>query len=523
MKSKNYIFELIDLFCGAGGLTQGAIEAHINGKPIVNVIACVNHDPLAIKSHSANHPDCIHFKEDIRTLDVNKLPQKNSNSFLVLHASLECTNFSNAKGGKPRDADSRTLANDLIRYIDHLEPDYITIENVREFMAWGPLNEKGKPESKDKGRDYLQWIGSIKKRGYNYSWKLMNSADFGAYTSRVRYFGIFYKKGLPVAWPQPTHTKQPTSGSPLKKWKAVKEVLDFNEKGESIFHRSKPLCDNTLKRIYAGLVKFISNGEESFIKKYYSGRPEGKVISNNGPAGTITTIDSQALVQPTFMVQYYGNSSYQSVEKCCPTLTTKDRLALINVKSIISKSYTSGQQNQSIEEPSGSITTVPKLNIVHFEGWLLDNQYNNKGKSLEDPAPTILASRRQQYIMNPQWGGNCKDLETPCLTLIARMDKSPLYLVSTEDKAQNLKNTDQDSEICKNIKLFMAHFGISDIKMRMLSIPELKRIQGFPETYKLEGSKTQQKKFIGNSVVPIIPKVWYTALGNALLNNSLNN
>src|SRR5690606_7823464 len=107
------------------------------------------------------------------------------------------------------------------------------------------------------------------------------------------------KPHLPIAWPEPTHSKNPESiqdlfnSKPLKKWKAVKEVLDLNNEGTSIFNRKKPLVENTLKRIYAGLLKFVAKGDEKFIKKYYSGRPEGKVISIDGPAGTIKTADGQ--------------------------------------------------------------------------------------------------------------------------------------------------------------------------------------------------------------------------------------
>jgi DNA (cytosine-5)-methyltransferase 1 len=64
----------------------------------------------------------------------------------------------------------------------------------------------------------------------------------------------------------------------------------------------------------------------------------------------------------------------------------------------------------------------------------------------------------------------------------------------------------------KKIKEFMADNGIVDIKMRMLNIPELKRIQGFPEKYILKGTQTDQKKFIGNAVVPVVPKKWLEAL-----------
>jgi DNA (cytosine-5)-methyltransferase 1 len=140
------LFLIVDLFCGAGGTTTGFVQAQLDGRGIAKVIACVNHDPKAIKSHWRNHPDVKHFEEDIRTLELTELialvkhyRDKYPNAYLILWASLECTNFSKAKGGQPRDADSRTLADHLDRYIVALDPDYIQIENVVEFMSWGHL------------------------------------------------------------------------------------------------------------------------------------------------------------------------------------------------------------------------------------------------------------------------------------------------------------------------------------------------------------------------------------------------
>ena len=112
-------------------------------------------------------------------------------SYLLLHASLECTNFSKAKGGQPRDADSRTLAEHLFRYIEALRPDYIQIENVEEFMCWGELDDKGKPVSRDRGVCYLKWVQNVRRYGYDFDHRLFNAADFGAYTSRKRFFGLF--------------------------------------------------------------------------------------------------------------------------------------------------------------------------------------------------------------------------------------------------------------------------------------------------------------------------------------------
>lgn len=102
----------IDLFCGAGGTSTGVENARHDGRQCAKVIGCVNHDANAIASHAANHPDALHFTEDIRTLELSPLTahiaemrRQYPDAFVVLWASLECTNFSKAKGGQPRDAD----------------------------------------------------------------------------------------------------------------------------------------------------------------------------------------------------------------------------------------------------------------------------------------------------------------------------------------------------------------------------------------------------------------------------------
>ena len=273
----------IDLFCGAGGTSSGVEYATVDGLKCAEVIACVNHDPNAIKSHAANHPKTLHFTEDIRTLEldplvrhVKKMKQQYPEARVVLWASLECTNFSRAKGGQPRDADSRTLAEHLFRYIEAINPDYIQIENVEEFMCWGELDEHGKPVSKHKGTDYLRWVMHVQQYGYDYDWRLLNAADFGAYTSRKRFFGQFARKGLPIAFPVQTYAKNGDDGGMFKmyhKWKPVREVLDLDDEGESIFQKKKPLCEKTLERIYAGLVKFVAGGRQkhdAWILKYNS-------------------------------------------------------------------------------------------------------------------------------------------------------------------------------------------------------------------------------------------------------------
>ena len=588
----------IDLFCGAGGTSTGVNTARLDGHECARVIACVNHDANAIASHAANHPDALHFTEDIRTLDLSPLVAhlsrcraENPDALVVLWASLECTNFSRAKGGQPRDADSRTLAEHLFRYIEALDPDYIQIENVEEFMSWGDIDERGRPLSRDKGRCYLNWIINVMSYGYHFDHRILNAADFGAYTSRKRFFGIFARHGLPIAFPVPTHCKGGTSTNlfhNLSQWKPVREVLDLSNEGESIFGRKKPLSENTLARIYAGLIKFVAGGKDAFMIKYnsvnqktgkycppslddpcptvatqgrlalahvcflskqFGGSPEGKSISVDEPAGTITTIDHHAFVSVC-----YGNGYNISVNGPAPTVTTKDKLAIVQTERFI-VNYRFNNTGHSIEDPaptictvgqigiascsfldnqygngtpssidsvSGCVTTNPKQHLVTVKPWIMDTNYGNIGSSVDDPSRVITASRKQHYLMqpvyrsalaeNPQFASAGSSVDDPCFTLIARMDKRPPYLIVTETGHVAIQIYDTDSPMTVKIKQFMALYCIVDIKMRMLMIDEIKLIQGFPKDYILIGTQAEQKKFLGNAVEVTIARKWCEAL-----------
>lgn len=607
-------FIVIDLFCGAGGTTTGFDMAMINGQKAAFIVACVNHDPLAIESHWQNHPDVLHFLEDITKLYghvvngilfqtdhmkqlvrlVNIYRAMYPDAKIILWASLECTNFSKAKGGMARDADSRTLADHLDRYVAALDPDYIQIENVVEFMSWGPM-ENGKPVSKKNGQDWIRWKQHLCNFGYRDEWKELNSADFGAYTSRNRLFGVFAKPGLPIIWPQPSHSKKPSAGNmfgDLKKWKAVKDVLDFEDEGLSIFNRKKSLVDASLERIYAGLVKFVAGGKEafilkynstdgkgyhnppsidepcptiacqnrlglvntSFIAKYYSGKPSGKVIPVSGPAGTIATAGTQSIVNvkpfvmntnfgnigksinepaPTlvssrrhpylltpvpYLVNYNHSSVTNDIELPAPTLVCKDKLAVVNL-SFLTKYHGTGENCNSIEDPASTLSTKDRLAKVQAV-WF-DKTYTGNGNisSIENPAGTIMPTDKHRLIncepiiLNPSHGGHTMSTDGPCPVIIARQDKAPLYLIQFKvDPEYNIPVYDDDSEVMVRIKIFMSIYGIADIKMRMLKVLELLKIQGFPANYVLAGNQSDQKKFIGNSVVPHVVRAWTEAM-----------
>ena len=602
----------VDLFCGAGGTSTGVELACVSDEQCAKVVACVNHDKNAIASHAANHPDALHFTEDIRTLElsslvahVNRMKQIYPEAHVVLWASLECTNFSKAKGGLPRDADSRTLAEHLFRYIEALNHSYIQIENVEEFMSWGDMDANGKPISKDKGRLYERWKRNVKSYGYEFEHKILNAADYGAFTSRRRFFGQFAAKGLPITWPEPSHCKDGKIDMfcNLEKWRPVKDVLDLQDEGESIFNRKKPLADKTLERIFAGLVKFVAGGKDSFmikwnsmsrnggynapgidepcpvvscqnrlgianvhfLSKYYSGDPDSKNIPVSGPAHTIKCKDNHALVTSDFLAAYYSNGdNTSSVNSPCPTVSTKDRFNYVQPQflcsynfndagkdinapsptiltkdrlSLIAPVFIDQQYGQSkpasANQPLGCVTANPKYALV--TPWLMNTNFSNVGSSLEQPAQTITANRKHHYLMNPQYQSAGSSIDNPCFTLIARMDKTPPYFISTKHGVYAFHNyygwlseviqkrpvfifKDVDS-LCPPIwKIinFMVLYQIVDIKMRMLKIPELKRIMGFPEDYVLIGTQAEKKKYIGNAVEVNMARVLCEAVSRKL-------
>lgn len=602
------MFEVIDLFAGAGGVTTGIEQAEVGGLKIARVICAINHDEVAIESHWRNHPHVKHFVEDIKTFDVKRLPKIYDPLVKkFLWASLECTNHSNAKGGLSRDADSRTLAKHLYRYIEEFNPDYIGIENVREFRDWGPLTQKrgkngklmsqtkGKhkgepvliPNKTKKGIDYKKWIKAVCGMGYHFEEKILNAADFGAHTSRRRLFILFAKEGLPVAWPEPTHDKFGKNG--LLKWKPVKECLDFSDKGENIFGRKKDLCENTYKRIYAGLIKFIANGDESFIEQYNgngddqrifgpndtcntittanrfglvqpefiqqrnNGDPKSKVCSIDNPARTITaTGGNLELVQTEFLLNYHHSSDANSTENPSPTITTHDKLGIVSTEHFIDMQHGSGKQNESVDEPCGAILPVIKKNLITVEHFL-DQQFGeSKPADINQPCAALTANPKYNlvsaFLYNPQFKSKGGSIDDPCFTLIGKMGKRPPslvqayladmqfnnigtsvdnpsptifavrrypYLIQLETGQLAIEVYKSDSEYMKKIKIFMAAYGIIAIYMRMLRIPELIKITGLPEDYILEGTQSDQKKFIGNAVPPALPKAIFEALYEA--------
>lgn len=449
----------LDLFCGAGGAATG-----FRKDPRVRVVAAASHDPKAIESHAANHKGVLHCTEDIRTLNtrvlvkkLSKERKKHPKACSILWASCECANFSKAKGGQSRDADSRTLAEHLFRYIRDVQPDYVQIENVAEFMDWGPLIRKrdknGLPllkyskklkrkdfvwvmDPKNKGLWFSAWWRHIRRMGYRFEYRILNAADYGARTSRVRLFIQFAKGGLPIAWPKPACDKQ--AGT----WKPCRPVLDLSGKGASIFGRSRPLCDNTLRRIIEGIQKFCPK-EGQFFQRYYSG--SGHVKSLDTPCDTLTTILHQYVTSCQFVSNYYsGGGQLRSLEEPVPALLANPDARIVGCQFI---DQMRGQSKPApLDAPMGALTTNPHYNIV-------------------------TAGRQSWAPFVREEGG-----KTVCLI------------------------EPGDTPVMKELKRLVCAYRIGGISQRLLAIKESLKIMGFPDDYILMGTMTEQRKFIGNAV-----------------------
>ncbi len=481
----------IDLFCGAGGTSTGVSKK-------AQVIACINHDKNAILSHSANHPKALHLTEDIRTANLQPvldlviaIRAKDPLARIHIWASLECTNHSNAKGGMSRDADSRTLAEHLFRYIEAFDPDMIWIENVREFKQWGPLRIKAKqhkkyselimskptkkhpepayimvPDKRFKGIDYAAWTKNVQSYGYNFEDRIFNAADYGCDTSRRRLFIQFAKPDITISWPKPTHDKASKDG--LLKWRPVRPLLDLDDTGKSIFDKKKPWAEASLRRKLRGLKKFV---HEPFLVKYYGSGDNS--CSINKPCPTLTTKD-----RIYFLKSEYGKSTGSSIDKPCPTIATIPKESLVTINFLYDHQF--GNNGSSIENPCPTLIArqdKKPLYLLTAKAFLMDTNFNNTGTSLDKPAPTLMACRKTNELVTVKGGAH------------------PLQWIFDKVK-KDYKKSPAMAEIVQ----FMIDNNISDIRVRPLRIIEMLKITGFPATYILIGTQTEQKKYIGNAV-----------------------
>ena len=350
---------IIDCFAGGGGASVG-IEMAL-GRP---VDIAINHDPQAIRMHKVNHPDTLHLTEDIFKVDLKKYVGDSHVS--LMWASPDCTSHSKAKGGQPRKKGLRILPWAVYKHAKAIKPDVIIMENVEEIQQWGPLDANGKPIKERAGEDYRKFISSMKSLGYNFESKELVAADYGAPTTRKRWYAIFRMDGKPIVWPKPTHGKDAEG---LPKWKSCGEYIDWSDLGRSIFERDKPLAEATQARIANGIRKYIIENPQPYIVK-----------------------DKRAL---SFLIQYHGETKLgdargQLLSEPIKTIDTSNRYGLVT--AFITKFYKTGI-GQSCDEPIHTITTSPG----HFglvSAFLIKYYGTGCGQTLDSPLGTITTKDR---------------------------------------------------------------------------------------------------------------------------------
>lgn len=431
-----------DLFCGLGGTSLG-VEMALGYGPV----AAVNHWSYAIQQHSKNHPQTHHFQEDVFAVEPWIAARGRSIDLLV--GSPDCTHFSVAKGAAPRDSGRRGLADVFVKWARQVKPRVIILENVREFTTWGPLDDQGQPIKERAGEEFARWKGELEALGYVVEYRLLRACDYGAPTSRLRLFVIARCDGKPIQWPAPSH-----GGPGQPAWRCAAECVDWSIPVRSIFGRSRPLAEATMKRIAQGVQKYVLQNPRPFLLNLSHG---GRLEDINEPLRTTTTTKGgeRALIAPTLVQMGYGDKQgapprLPSIERPIGTVTSGgNKFGL--AAAFLAKHYT-GAIGSDLRSPMGTVTSWDHHSLVSA---FLCKYYGSDGQV--------------QPVDRPLDTATCK----------ARFG-----LVTVDIQGEP--------------------WEIVDIGMRMLAPRELARAQGFPDSYQLEGSIADQIAGIGNSVVPQI-------------------
>lgn len=470
---------VVDNFAGGGGASTG-IEAAL-GRP---VDIAINHSPAAIAMHKANHPETKHFCEDIWTVD----PKEACGTQPVGLAwfSPDCTHFSRARGGKPRDKSIRGLAWVVIRWAKAVAPRVIVLENVEEFQTWGPLGEDGSPDPAKVGETFRDWLSQLVGLGYSVEFKLLTAADYGSPTTRRRLFLVARRDGVRDVWPDPSHGE----GRP-QPWRPASEVIDWSLPCPSIFDRSRPLAEATLRRIAAGVKRYVLEAAEPFILVNTTGHAP---TSTHDPLATVTTGNHHYLVVPTLITRGWGERKGQAprvpgLGKPLGTVAAGGVKHAL-VAAFLSKHY-GGVVGQGVRRPLGTVTARDHHALT--AAFLTKFYGTSTGSDVGDPVPTITGQA---------WGGHLAEVRAFLIK----------YYGARSGQHQAVDDPMHTVTAKARFGLVMVAgdaYQIADIGMRMLQPHELFRAQGFPEDYtidpELEGrklTKTQQISLVGNSVCP---------------------
>lgn len=507
----------VDLYAGAGGASEGLLEAATARGERVNLTA-VNHWPTAVATHTENHPTAQHYCMRIDALDPRVAVPGGKLDLLI--AAPECTHHSTARGGKPINDQSRAGAWQVLHWLDHLRVEHVLIENVPEFRTWGPLNAKNRPIQSKKGDTFRSFINALEAKGYNVEYRVLNAADYGAATTRRRLFIQARKGKKPINWPTPTHSK--TGASTLfgntKKWRAAREVIDWSLQGESIFKRKKPLAPATMRRIMEGLRRFSPHLEPFLV--VLRNHMDGQSI--DGPLPTIAAEGQHAGLAQPFIVPFRSEDGHKrprvkSIDDPLQTITTENPIGLAEAMLL---PQGGGGVLRPISEPVPTVATDGAIGLVESFIITPGGADLRNGRSVAQPLPTVTASDRfgvvEPFVVAMEHGGKVLDINDPVPTITTA--KGGAFAVAEPFMTEYFGNggarpiTEPVPTLTTRDRLALVQPVVNgyvlDIRFRMLKPHELAAAMSFPKDYKFTGNKGEQVKQIGNA--------WDVSMGRAL-------
>ncbi|WP_237398998.1 DNA cytosine methyltransferase [Rhodovulum sulfidophilum] len=406
---------IIDSFAGGGGASTG-IEMALGRSPDV----AINHSGPALALHQANHPETLHLNSNI--WDADPLSVTGGRPVGLLWASPDCKHFSKAKGAALCDRNIRDLAWVVVRWAEEARPDVICMENVEEFVTWGPVGEDGRPIREFAGMTYELWVKRLRKAGYKVKWRELRACDYGAPTIRKRWFCVARRDGRPIVWPAPTHG-DPASPAVrkgrLQPWRSAADCIDWSLPCPSIFDSSaeimarhglravRPLAKNTLARIARGMRRYVLDAERPFIVNLTHGARTEDLAQ---PLRTITGANrgEKALVAPS-LTRFNGGATGADLRDPMPTVTA----------------------NSWIKRPGGAMP----LGIVTPHLLSLKGSARRDG-AVSAPHPTVLAGGGHSAVVAPiltyaQQGGGNRSAEDPHHTICASKKDQNSLLAAT--------------------------------------------------------------------------------------------
>jgi len=547
---------IVDLFAGGGGASLG-IEQAFGRSPDV----AVNHSADAIAMHQANHPSTTHLQCDV--FEVDPLVATGGRQVGLLWASPDCKHFSKAKGGKPRSKKIRSLAWVVVKWAKKVRPRVIMLENVEEFVTWGPLGPDQQPDPKKKGQTFRRWVAQLRGCGYKVEWKELRACDYGTPTIRKRFFLIARCDGRPIVWPQPTHGKpgsiEVRKGKRLP-WRTAAECIDFSLPCPSIFLTKeearavgckRPLAEATMKRIAKGVKRFVLDAAQPFIVRTAHGdvgtngsRRWGKSEHDVAePMPTVTASPDFAMVAPVLTEHANASraASWSPIEplrtQCAEVKGGHFALATAfltkyradNAGSAADVPFPTITANGDSDRPGGN----PPLAVVaaHLEQANAGN-YTGDGRPASAPLSTILGTGSQQRLVASSMvklrGDNVgSPTDTPLHTVSAQgfhHAEVRAFLIAYYGNEKDGRGCAEPMGTVVSRERFGlvtvdgTDYAIADIGLRMLTPRELFRAQGFPETYVIDRGangrklpKDAQVRACGNSVCPPLARALVAA------------